>query len=331
MPVGERSHPLISIVIPVYNGANYLSNAVETALNQTYSPIEVVVVNDGSTDGGKTKAVAESYASRIRYIEKANGGVATALNEGIRAMRGEYFVWLSHDDVLHADYVRLQVANIEHRKVQAGICNVGVIDANSDRQPGFGDYWKTLGPLSDRPYLFHREWIYACSIMVKRSFFDSYGMFDEELRSCQDIEYTYRVLYFESCCFERKVLCFRRDHDDNGIKSSDVQKSHADELGRMYDGLIRRFGIWFFFAKVDRPLGSVAKAWTLLRFAALFDNHYVGSRFRQAAAGTRVPGLMMWVFHQTSRAYLRSGAILAGLRHRGRRATSRLRQITAKA
>ncbi len=76
-------NPNVSIVIPVYNGANFLAEAIDSALMQSYNNIEVIVVNDGSCDDGKTEAIANSYGNRIRYFHKENGGVATALNLGI--------------------------------------------------------------------------------------------------------------------------------------------------------------------------------------------------------------------------------------------------------
>ena len=85
--------PLVSIVIPVYNGSNFLRDAIDSALAQTYPRVEVIVVNDGSTDGGATEAIAKSYGSRIRYFAKENGHVASALNYGIARMEGEYFSW----------------------------------------------------------------------------------------------------------------------------------------------------------------------------------------------------------------------------------------------
>lgn len=94
--------PKVSIVIPVYNGANYLREAIESALDQTYPNIEVIVVNDGSSDDGATEQVAFSFGNRIRYFSKENGGVASALNAGIRLMSGEYLSWLSHDDVYYS-------------------------------------------------------------------------------------------------------------------------------------------------------------------------------------------------------------------------------------
>ena len=81
-------NPLVSIVIPVYNGANYVSEAIESALKQTYKNIEIIVVNDGSTDN--TEKIVKKYGDKIRYFYKENGGVASALNLGIKNMKGEY-------------------------------------------------------------------------------------------------------------------------------------------------------------------------------------------------------------------------------------------------
>src|SRR6185312_14318520 len=93
-----HSAALVSIIIPVYNGAQYLSEAIDSALAQSYQNIEVLVVNDGSTDAGATEAVAKSFGHSIRYFYKPNGHVASALNFGVGQMRGQYFSWLSHDD-----------------------------------------------------------------------------------------------------------------------------------------------------------------------------------------------------------------------------------------
>ncbi len=93
----NKNLPKVSIIIPVYNGEKYVSLAIESALRQTYSNLEIIVVNDGSTD--KTDKICRSYGNKIRYIKKENGGVSTALNVGIDNMTGEYFSWLSHDDL----------------------------------------------------------------------------------------------------------------------------------------------------------------------------------------------------------------------------------------
>ena len=79
-------HPLVSIIIPVYNGANYMREAIDSALAQTYRNIEIIVVNDGSNDNGETERIALSYGDKIKYFHKENGGVSSALNLGIQNM-----------------------------------------------------------------------------------------------------------------------------------------------------------------------------------------------------------------------------------------------------
>ncbi|WP_462118320.1 glycosyltransferase [Methylorubrum extorquens] len=104
----------VSIVMPVYNGGIYFELALQSALAQTYENIEIVIVNDGSTDGGATDAVARRYAERhpdkVRYFHQSNSGVAGALNTAVEAMTGDFFCWLSHDDLYAPEKTAVQVA-----------------------------------------------------------------------------------------------------------------------------------------------------------------------------------------------------------------------------
>lgn len=103
----------VSIVMPVYNGGSYFELALQSALAQTYRNIEIVIVNDGSTDRGATDAVARRYAERhpdtIRYFHQANTGVAGALNKAVGEMTGDIFCWLSHDDLYAPEKTAVQV------------------------------------------------------------------------------------------------------------------------------------------------------------------------------------------------------------------------------
>jgi glycosyltransferase involved in cell wall biosynthesis len=99
----------VSIVIPVFNGGEYFRLALDSALAQTYKYTEIIVVDDGSTDGGVTEGIAREAGSRITYIRKTNGGVASALNAGIEVMTGDVFCWLSHDDLFRPEKTELQV------------------------------------------------------------------------------------------------------------------------------------------------------------------------------------------------------------------------------
>ena len=123
-------YPLVSIVIPVYNGEKYMREAIDSALNQTYKNVEVIVVNDGSKD--KTDEIALSYGDKIRYFKKENGGVSTALNLGIKEMKGEYFCWLSHDDVYELNKVESHINLLtEENKDCVFMCGSYFIDENS--------------------------------------------------------------------------------------------------------------------------------------------------------------------------------------------------------
>ena len=109
-------NPLVSIVIPVYNGENYLEEAIESALAQTYNNIEIIVVNDGSVDN--TDAICKKYKNKIRYFKKENGGVASALNLAIEKMQGKYFSWLSHDDLYFPQKIENQINFLVGKKIK---------------------------------------------------------------------------------------------------------------------------------------------------------------------------------------------------------------------
>ena len=129
----EQFHPLVSIIIPVYNGANFLAQAIDSALSQTYDNIEILVINDGSTDNGATEQIALSYGNKVRYFNKRNGGVSSALNLGIEKMQGEYFSWLSHDDLYEPEKIKKQIEVLQglpdHNKTII-MCADRLIDVN---------------------------------------------------------------------------------------------------------------------------------------------------------------------------------------------------------
>lgn len=185
--------PLVSIIIPVYNGSDYLREAIDSALAQTYRNVEVLVVNDGSCDGGLTREIAQSYGDRIRYFEKSNGGVSSALNYGIRNMRGEYFSWLSHDDVYLPSKVEKQVAllkSADHPKCIAK-CTLQFIDENSSLLPAKKKYRnQPLGEVIswEEALRWHIEGgsFGGCNLLIPRTAFEECGLFDESLRYVQD-------------------------------------------------------------------------------------------------------------------------------------------------
>lgn len=105
----KNYNPLVSIIIPVYNGVDFLREAIDNALTQSYNNIEILVINDGSNDKNKTEKIALSYGKKIKYYYKQKKGIASALNYGIKKMNGEYFSWLNRDSLYHVDKIYDQI------------------------------------------------------------------------------------------------------------------------------------------------------------------------------------------------------------------------------
>ena len=147
--------PLVSIVIPVYTGANYVAEAIDSALNQTYKNIEIIVVNDGSTDN--TEKIVKSYGDKVRYFCKENGGTSTALNVGIKNMKGEYFSWLSHDDMYYPKKIFYQIEELKKLENKDTIIMTDLDGINENyekntKKRGIKDVFKAKHQFSDNIY-----------------------------------------------------------------------------------------------------------------------------------------------------------------------------------
>lgn len=191
----KKFYPLVSIIIPVYNGSNFLSEAIDCALGQTYKNIEVIVVNDGSCDEGKTEVIAKKYGDKIRYYKKENGGVSTALNLGISCMQGEYFSWLSHDDKYTSDKIERQIALLsalpETERNAVCLCESLQIDKNSEvfQKQVIKKVFSTSGEYEWTDVLMSllkNGTFNGCALLIPKSAFDICGGFDESLRYNQD-------------------------------------------------------------------------------------------------------------------------------------------------
>ncbi|MFA5294483.1 MAG: glycosyltransferase family A protein [Methanoregulaceae archaeon] len=230
-------NPEVSIVIPVYNGSNFLREAIDSALAQTYTNFEILVVDDGSTDD--TWKIIQSYGDEIRGIHKANGGVASALNCGIRNMRGKYFAWLSHDDLWLPDKLEKQIHFFE---------------VNSNYKICYSDYFvidfsgKVLKTVETPWYprqkaireLFKSGYINGCTIIVEKTCFDKVGLFSEQLKYTQDNEMWIRLSReYEMGRVPEKLMNQRR-HSLQGSKNI---SPFFSEKTSMLDDAFLSFGI----------------------------------------------------------------------------------------
>jgi glycosyltransferase involved in cell wall biosynthesis len=234
----SSSQPAVSIIIPVYNGSNYLRSAIDSALAQTYRNVEVIVVNDGSNDGGVTEQIVLSYGDRIRYIRKQNGGVASALNAGIGEMTGDYFSWLSHDDIYYPNKLIEQVASM------AGFSRPVVLYSDYeviDSQARVLEWHVTADPC--RPEEFCRQLIIdypiqGCSALIPKECFATVGLFNENLRTTQDYDMWFRISQHYDFIHMRRVLLQSRVHNEQGtVTMSPLHVRECNEF--LIDGMLK--------------------------------------------------------------------------------------------
>lgn len=188
---------LLSVIIPVYNVEEYLEKCVESILNQTYTDLEVILVNDGSRDS--SGAICDAFAqkdSRVRVIHKANGGLSSARNAGMDAATGEYITFVDSDDWLEADGYAHLMELMERYQVRL------VCGGNYDVDGGTGE--KTLGvcPAKEevvtaeefvgRMFMWQGCDSSACDKIYHKSLLEGFRY--PEGRVCEDVAVTYKIV-----------------------------------------------------------------------------------------------------------------------------------------
>jgi len=224
--------PKVSIIIPVYNCEKYITRCIDSCLLQTYPNVEIIVVDDGSTD--KTLDLLQ-FTEHIKLIHKENGGTASALNAGIKEAKGEWIKWVSSDDVLTNDAVEILVEN-------------ALRTPDNQNVIFYTDYWYIdnkgviTGEFIERNlnHLTQQErnqllWQYfygnGSSSLIHKSVFDRVGLYDDTLKASEDYEFWLRaclVYGVRLYLIQKKTLYYRR-HED--------QLTH--KMGGYYDSIIR--------------------------------------------------------------------------------------------
>lgn len=225
--------PLVSIIIPVYNGGNYLKEAIDSALAQTYENVEVIVVNDGSKDQGATERIALSYGDKIRYFAKENGGVATALNLAIKQMNGEYFSWLSHDDLYYPTKVERQIDALQENGDLIAIVQSDYDLLDMDTQsttPVLQSKMYPLEKITNSVFPVLQGLVHGCSLLIHKIHFERVGVFDENLRTTQDYDLWFRMFRYQRTIYVTEPLVVARLHSSQGSKTIRIHQSEREQL-----------------------------------------------------------------------------------------------------
>jgi glycosyltransferase involved in cell wall biosynthesis len=186
--------PKVSIVIPCYNTANYVAEALDSVFAQTFTDFEVLVVNDGSPDTPALDAVLERYMSRIRYIVQPNGGPSAARNTALRVASGEYVAFLDSDDYWHPNYLEVLTGELDRDPHTAVVFPDATI-VGDVQHAGTTTNSRSRGPkeITFAALLDQRCYVFV-GVLARRNAIMAVGMLDEDLRCSEDYDLWLRML-----------------------------------------------------------------------------------------------------------------------------------------
>ncbi|MBN1593519.1 MAG: glycosyltransferase [Candidatus Coatesbacteria bacterium] len=285
MAVSDPSRD-VSIIIPVYNDENYIEKAINSALAQTHSDVEVVVVDDGSTDG--TPDILDKFGGDITRIRRENGGLPAARNTGINASHGRYLCFLDSDDEFMPEKVREQFSFLEERP-DAGLCYSGWLDVDIHD----GRILRDFSSARDEPRpgvdVFPPHFpVFAA--LVRRHWVERIGGFDEWFLCAADNDFWWR-LWAAGCTFRRLkgALAVRGVRPKSMSKHVPKHSSYVIAAYRKYFSLIgpkagrsirvrSLAGVWMKQAAHYLTIGDVESARTALASALRYDRRLLRER-----------------------------------------------------
>lgn len=218
---------LVTIIIPVFNYGHFLAAAIDSVMTQSYRPIEVIVVDDGSTDN--TADIARSYPD-VQYVYQPNQGVAVARNTGISKARGKFIAFLDADDTWLPDKLKIQIRHlIENPGLGYNICKI-----RNFTEPGVNLDPKTVRSLQEI------EQIGLATIVTTKDIFARIGGFDPRYQVGEDFDWFTRAKDAGiTMAILPDILLNRRIHDKN-LSIQNLQAQHALRLQILKESIERR-------------------------------------------------------------------------------------------
>ena len=217
----EASRHNISVVVPLYNKERAVIDTIQSVLNQTIFPYEIIIVDDGSTDNSLNvvrKRISELENERIRVIHKKNGGVSSARNRGIKEAKGEYVALLDGDDLWEPTFLEEQMKLI-CAFPKAGMWGVSIAFIKHGKcwkwQQGMGDGYR--GYVENYFGTSHNDLFCSSSVVIRRDVFEKVGYFDERISSSEDLDMWYRIILKYPVVFYDKVLVYYNQDAENRV------------------------------------------------------------------------------------------------------------------
>lgn len=221
----------VSIIIPVYNNEKYVEKCVRSVMNQTYSDLEILVINDGSTDGsGEILERLAMEDRRIRLFSQKNGGVASARNCGLDHAEGKYLTFVDGDDYISATYIEALYQKAQRESLQMVVCGLTMVDEE-------GGEIKKIVPAEYIPFV-HEEWLFrisaVCSHFYHRSIWERYNIRFQPGERGEDMPIS---LFFSAVCDKIATISdtgyFYVQHQESAIHNFRGLRDHALPYGAL--------------------------------------------------------------------------------------------------
>jgi glycosyltransferase involved in cell wall biosynthesis len=238
--------PLVSVIIPTFNSAQYLADAVESAFAQTYSAIECIVVDDGSTD--RTQELLSELLKLhpgLKTARKTNGGCASARNMGLRESTGDFISFLDADDVFLPNKIERQIAFLEAHP-DVGLVYSDSLFSTEKLRPVWMYTTEMPRDLELIDAFCYRNWFTPTFALVRRTVIDCVGEFDEELAGAEDWDYwircikVTRISYLPGAVSIYRIHPGQAHHEYFGNRRGSIQvakKHYGDDPGRLRGAL----------------------------------------------------------------------------------------------
>lgn len=232
---------MISIIVPVYNVENYLQATLDSILNSTYQDFEIILVDDGSTDG--SGAICDEFAQRdprVHVIHKANGGVSSARNTALSVAKGESVCFIDSDDLIHPQMLEILVNALNKGPYNFSICFHKKISEGDEVDTGHFLFpeteFRTLSRLDFSRKLYSQsdmgQYHVVYNKLYKRDFIE--GILFSSLRIGEDVEWVHRVcLKMKQCVVVEKVLYFYIQHRSS-LTHDHFNPNHLDGIRCYY-------------------------------------------------------------------------------------------------
>lgn len=212
---------LVSVVIPTYNRAYIVGDAIRSVLAQSYPNIEIVVVNDGSTDD--TPNVLKSFGGKLRIVDQSNAGPAAARNRGIRSSKGSILAFLDSDDLWAPTYIERQVSILEKAglSIPCSLCN-GWLEFTEESKSTAFDFAE-INPNLETGLWLNPDEIFVTRFLqfnqmaaIRRTAIEKVGLFDPQLKYLEDWDLALRLSLYKPWCFIKEPLvAWRQQRDDS--------------------------------------------------------------------------------------------------------------------